>query len=298
MRGPQKRVMNTIRADAPRHRRGLPFRLRTTSRFAALNAPWLLFCRYYTVRAGKRQPFAHTFLQIPHALGMTLVIIRTAIVFVTLLLIMRLMGKRQIGEMQPFELVITLLIAELACIPMADTSIPLLYGVVSVLTIFVLHEIVTLIDLKIKPLKSLISGKPSVVVNKDGIDDYQLKKNRLDVSDLIESLRAAGYFSLDAIDYALYEANGTFSALPKQNYEQSQTSLPLVIIDNGKYDAKNLELAGLTRQYFDGILKEQGVKNIKKVLVLTADGEGKLYLQQKGKKFCTVRVAYPHAAAW
>ncbi|MCX4385155.1 MAG: DUF421 domain-containing protein, partial [Clostridia bacterium] len=161
---------------------------------------------------------------------MVLVTIRTAIIFIVLLIIMRLMGKRQIGEMQPFELVITLLIAELACIPMADVSIPLLYGIISVVTIFVLHEIMTLLDLKLKPLKSLISGKPSVVVNKNGIDDYQLKRNNLDVSDLIESLRTAGYFSLDAVDYALYEANGTFSALPNQNYEQMQTSLPLVII--------------------------------------------------------------------
>ena len=182
---------------------------------------------------------------------MVLVTIRTAIIFIVLLIIMRLMGKRQIGEMQPFELVITLLIAELACIPMADVSIPLLYGIISVVTIFVLHEIMTLLDLKLKPLKSLISGKPSVVVNKNGIDDYQLKRNNLDVSDLIESLRTAGYFSLDAVDYALYEANGTFSALPNQNYEQMQTSLPLVIIDNGKYDQKNLKITGLKQSYFD-----------------------------------------------
>ncbi len=229
---------------------------------------------------------------------MILVMIRTAIIFAVLLIVMRLMGKRQIGEMQPFELVITLLIAELACIPMADTSIPLLYGIVSVLAIFVLHEAVTLLDLKVKPLKSVLSGKPSVVINKNGIDDYQLKKNNLDVSDLIESLRAAGYFSLDCIDYALYESNGTFSALPKENYEQMQTSLPLVIIDNGKYNGKNLQLTGLDKQFFEGILRERGVKHAKKVLVLTADGEGKLYLQEKGKKFCTFHADYPQGKTW
>ncbi len=229
---------------------------------------------------------------------MTLVIIRTAIIFFTLLVIMRLMGKRQIGEMQPFELVITLLIAELACIPMADASIPLLYGIISVVTIYVLHEIVTLLDLKVKPLKSFISGKPSLVVNKDGIDDYQLKKNNLDVSDLIESLRSAGYFSLDSIDYALYESNGTFSALPKENYEEKQTSLPLVIVDNGSFDEKNLALTGLKREYFEGILAENGVKNVKRVLVLTADGEGKIYLQQKGEKYRTLQVEYPNGTAW
>jgi uncharacterized membrane protein YcaP (DUF421 family) len=211
---------------------------------------------------------------------------------------MRLMGKRQIGEMQPFELVITLLIAELACIPMADVSIPLLYGIISVVTIFVLHEIMTLLDLKLKPLKSFISGKPSVVVNKNGIDDYQLKRNNLDVSDLIESLRTAGYFSLDAVDYALYEANGTFSALPNQNYEQMQTSLPLVIIDNGKYDQKNLKITGLKQSYFDEILKEQNIKSPKEVLVLTADGTGKIYLQVKKRKFSTFNVEYPEGKVW
>ena len=229
---------------------------------------------------------------------MVLVMIRTAIIYIVLLIVMRLMGKRQIGEMQPFEIVITLLIAELACIPMADTSIPLLYGVVSVLAIYVLHEIVTLIDLKVKPLKSFISGKPSVVINKNGIDDYQLKRNNLDVSDLIESLRSAGYFSLDCIDYALYESNGTFSALPKENYEQMQTSLPLVIIDNGRFDGKNLALTGLEQNFFEGVLRKEGVKKIKKVLVLTADGTGKLYLQEKGEKFRTLNVTYPDGKTW
>lgn len=224
--------------------------------------------------------------------------IRTAIIFIVLLIIMRLMGKRQIGEMQPFELVITLLIAELACIPMADSSIPLLYGIISVVTIYVLHELMTLMDLKFKPTKSLISGKPSVVINKNGIDDYQLKRNNLDVSDLIESLRSAGYFSLDCIDYALYEANGTFSALPKEDYESMQPSLPIVIIDNGKYDKKNLEITGLQQSFFDEILKENKVKKTKDVLVLTADGTGKLYLQVKGEKFRTLNVEYPGGKTW
>lgn len=229
---------------------------------------------------------------------MVLIIIRTAIVFITLLIIMRLMGKRQIGEMQPFELVITLLIAELACIPMADTSIPLLYGIISVITIYVLHELVTLLDLKVKPVKSLISGKPSVVINKNGIDDYQLKKNNLDVSDLIESLRTAGYFSLDCIDYALYESNGMFSALPKPDYDQMQTSLPLVIIDNGKFDQKNLQLTGLQQSFFDDILRQQNIKSEKRVLVMTADGTGKIYLQSKNEKYRTFTVQYPEGKTW
>ena len=228
---------------------------------------------------------------------MALIMVRTVIVFLVLLIIMRLMGKRQIGEMQPFELVITLLISELACIPMADASVPLLYGIVSVVTIFVLHELVTLIDLKGKPFKALLSGKPGVVVNKNGIDAYELKRNRLDVSDLIESLRTAGYFSLDSIDYALYESNGTFSALPKKDYEEKQTSLPLVILSSGKFDEKHVQFSGLSAEFFRSILREQGVKE-KDVLVLTADGTGKLYLQENGKKYQTMQVEYPGGRTW
>ena len=127
---------------------------------------------------------------------MSLIFIRTSIVFITLFILMRLMGKRQIGEMQPYELVITLIIAELACIPMGDPSIPLLYGIVSILTVYFLHQIVCLIDLHIPNAKNILSGSPSIVLNKNGIDDTQLKKNNLNVSDLIESLRTEGYFAL------------------------------------------------------------------------------------------------------
>lgn len=216
---------------------------------------------------------------------MGLIFIRTIIIFVTLLVIMRLMGKRQIGEMQPFELVITLLIAELACIPMADTSIPLLYGIIAIVTIYFLHQIVCLFDLGFKPMKALLSGKPSIVLNKDGIDITQLKKNNLDVSDLIESLRGAGYFSLDALDYALYEANGSFSALPKKDYASLQTSLPIILIDEGKFDKKNLERTGKDKDYFLGVLREHGCKDEKKVLIMTIDGNGKAYLQKNGEKY-------------
>ena len=223
---------------------------------------------------------------------MGLIFIRTIIIYVTLLVVMRLMGKRQIGEMQPFELVVTLLIAELACIPMADTSIPLLYGVVAIVAIFFLHQIVCLLDLGFKPMKALLSGAPSIVLNKEGVDDKQLKKNNLDVSDLIESLRAAGYFSLDAVDYALYEANGSFSALPKSGYEEMQTSLPVILIDEGKFDKENLRLTGRDKSYFLDILRKQGCKSEKKVLIMTVDGNGKAYFQKKGEKYKVLELGW------
>ena len=216
---------------------------------------------------------------------MGLIFIRTVLIFITLFIVMRLMGKRQIGEMQPYEFVITLIIAELACIPMEDTSIPLLYGVVAILTVYLLHQIVCVIDLNFRSFKGVLSGKPSIVLNKNGIDDTQLKANNLDVSDLIESLRAEGYFSLDVVEYALYEAEGVFSALPKKGYEEMQSSLPIIIVDEGKFDEKNVALTEHDKEYFLDVLRGQGCVDLKKVLVMTVDGDGKVYLQEKGKKY-------------
>ncbi|MBQ3221743.1 MAG: DUF421 domain-containing protein [Clostridia bacterium] len=219
---------------------------------------------------------------------MGLIFIRTVIVFIATLIVMRLMGKRQIGEMQPYELVITLIIADLACIPMADNSIPLLYGLIAILTVYFLHQIICVLDLNFPAAKTVVSGSPSIVLNKNGIDDTQLKKNNLDVSDLIESLRVEGYFSLDAVDYALYEAEGTFSALPKPNYQDLQKSLPIIIFDEGKADEKNIRRTERPLKYFTDILKEHGCKDIKKVLVMTVDGNGKIYMQIKGQKYRVV----------
>lgn len=212
---------------------------------------------------------------------MALIFIRTAIIFITLLLCMRLMGKSQIGEMQPFEFVITLLIAELACIPMADSSIPLMYGIVSIVAIFILHQVVWLLDLWFKPMKTIICGKPSLVITRDGVDGYQLRKNNLDVADLIESMRVAGYFNLDDVYYGLYEANGSFSALEKP---EKTESLPVLIIDNGKLDRHNLEIAGITDGAVKDFLKERAVR-ARNVLVMTVDGNGRVYFQQKGRPY-------------
>lgn len=221
---------------------------------------------------------------------MALIFIRTIVIFFTLLLVMRLMGKRQIGEMQSFELVITLIVADLACIPMADTSIPLFYGIVAILTIYFLHQIVCLFDITFSPMKTLIGGSPSIVVNKNGIDEKELIKNNLDVSDLIESLRSAGYFALDAVDYALYEASGSFSALPKPDYEEIQNSLPVVMIHGGKFEKSNVELTRRDKAYYLDILRANGLKDEKKVTVMTVDGNGKVYLQKKGEKYKIIRL--------
>ncbi len=230
---------------------------------------------------------------------MGLIFLRTTAIFIALLIVMRMMGKRQIGEMQPFELVITLLIAELACIPMADTSIPLLYGIASILAIFLLHQLVLFLNLSFPPFKTLVGGKPSVVINKNGIDISQLKRNHLDLSDLIESMRSAGFFSLDEVAYALYESSGQFTAMARENVpKENKVSLPVLIVDEGKFDKKNLNLTKTNEKFFEKILKDQHIKSIKKVFVLTLDGTGKIYLQCRKEKFRSFRVQLPEECKW
>ncbi len=226
---------------------------------------------------------------------MGLIIIRTIIVFITLVFIMRLMGKRQIGEMQPYELVITLVIADLACIPMADSSIPLLYGIIAVGTIFLLHQIVVLLEQN-NVIKNYISGRPAVVINKNGIDIEELRSNSLDVSDLLESIRMAGYFALDDINYAIFESTGNLSVFPAENINSK--SFPIIIIDQGKFIKENLDICKMSKETFINIIKEKGASNLKRVLVLTIDGEGKVYMQIKDKKYITFKVDLPEGVKW
>ncbi len=217
---------------------------------------------------------------------MAVIFIRSSLIYIALLIIMRLMGKRQIGEMQPFEFTVTLLIAELACIPMSDFSIPLLYGISAILAMFILHQLMTLLDKSSKTFKFLLSGKPSIVINRNGVDFKELKKNNLDVQELIESMRILGYFSLDSVYFAVYEANGTLSALENDNLDFSP-SIPVAVIKNGKLDNKNLEMVNLEREDLDEILTQNSIKNIRSVGVFTVDENGRYYLQQYDKKYVT-----------
>lgn len=214
---------------------------------------------------------------------MLIIFTRAVILYVALLVVMRLMGKRQIGEMQPFEFIITLLIAELACVPMTDVSIPLSYGLISVLAVFILHQIMSLIERSGKTLKFLISGKPSMVLTPDGVDLTELKKNNMGVEDLIEAMRSLGYFSLDDLRYAIFESNGKLSAL--ENPERDTVpSVPLLMINDGKPLKENFEKRGITCDELRNFIKDD-LKKISEAEVLTLDENGKIYMKRRKEKF-------------
>ena len=229
---------------------------------------------------------------------MVIIFIRSSLTFIILLVVMRLMGKRQIGEMQPFELVITLLIAELACIPMSDISVPLVYGIAAILAVFIFHQILSLLEQSSQFLKKTISGKPSLVLNKDGVDFEQLRKNNMDVEDLIESMRSAGYFSLDDLDYAIFESTGKLSAKEKENYEKKNSGMPLLVICEGKFIENNLSFLKFTHNDVLKIINAHGSKNEKSVGVMTIDGNGKVYFQIEKKKYEVFDVKLKEGVKW
>jgi uncharacterized membrane protein YcaP (DUF421 family) len=226
---------------------------------------------------------------------MAIIFFRSAIIFIILLIIMRFMGKRQIGEMQPFELVVTLLISELACIPMSDVSIPLLYGIVAIISIFVFHQIFALLEQWGRFLKFVVSGKPSLLINKRGIDFKELKNNNLDVSDLMESLRGLGYYSLDNVKYAIYESNGTLTAIA--NEDDSKLEMAILIVKDAKPIINNLKILNCEFDEIKAFLRKQGFKP-EKVGILTVDGSGNYYAQEYDKPFKTGVMPLKEGVKW
>lgn len=228
---------------------------------------------------------------------MLIIFLRAIVVFVTLIIVMRLMGKRQIGEMQPFEFIITLLIAELACVPMTDVSIPLVYGVASIIAVFILHQILTVLEQLSDGFKSVVDGKPAIVINKNGVDIKELKKNNMDVSDLIESLRGTGNYSLDSVYYAIFESNGKLSVLKKEKVDDTK-ELPVLLVSEGKINKKNYGLLNLDKETFEAFLAENGAEKLSTVDIMTVSGSGKVYLQLKGQSAKVINMQLNEEKVW
>ena len=146
---------------------------------------------------------------------MLTIVIRVIIIYIIAIVVMRLMGKRQIGEMEPFELVITLIIADLATIPMADPTIPIWYGILPLLVIQVLHFFVVKLQVKSKTFRKILSGSPVIVVSPAGIYHKKLKELDICEEELMELLHGKDVFDVKDIDYAILESSGKISVVPK-----------------------------------------------------------------------------------
>ena len=178
--------------------------------------------------------------------------VRVIILYLLVLITMRLMGKREIGQLQPFELAISIMIADLASVPMADIGIPLLSGVVPILGLLALHLLISFINLKSIKAREIICGKPSILISNGRINEKALKKERFTINELEERLRGFSISSIEDVDYAILETSGQISVIPKRNKRNTTPAdfhimpkdegLPYDLIIDGMVMKENLKL--------------------------------------------------------
>lgn len=229
---------------------------------------------------------------------MLTIVVRSIIIYIIVLLVFRLMGKRQIGQMQPFELVLTLIIADLATIPMAEVSVPVLHGIIPLLTLSVLHFVLTMLTKWSVIFSKVVSGKPVIIINPKGLDYKAMKQLNLTTDDIMSALRNCGYFSIAQVQYAIMETNGKVSVLPKAEYapatngdlqlDVDESFVPITLVSEGKLMKNNVKFARLDEESVQEIILNQGGQKVKDVLLLCIDKSGQAYIQfmkGEGKSF-------------
>lgn len=217
--------------------------------------------------------------------------IRTIILYIIIIAGIRLMGKRQVGELEPSELVLSLIIADLASVPMQDYGIPLLTGIVPILTLLSLTMILSVLTMKSVRFRAILCGRPSIVVRDGLVDQREMSRNRLTVDELLEELRNKGYTDLSTVKYAILETNGQLSVLPYANQKPptarqlkvavEEGGLPLVVISDGRLLEHNLKALGRDQAWLGKRLKERGCPGPEAVFLMLVDQADSIYLARK-----------------
>jgi len=226
---------------------------------------------------------------------MAILFLRTIIVYAFVVFSLRLMGKRQIGQLQPSELVVAIMISDLATMPMSDVSVPLLYGIVPILTLVICEMLLSFLSLKNEKIRVFLSGRPQELVKNGKLCVDEMLSSRINIDDLMEELRKAGYFSLSDIDTAILETGGSVSVIPSSDsepvtkkdmeIESSQAIVPYIFIADGKVRQSELKRSGRNDVWLKKSLKAHKLSDSGDVFLMSEDGEGNLFIQRKeGKK--------------
>ena len=218
--------------------------------------------------------------------------VRAIIIYLIVLIVMRLMGKREIGQLQPFELAISIMIADLASIPMTDPGVPIFNGIVPILGLLAMHLVITVLNIKSVRIRKITCGKPTVLVYRGKIDEEALKRERFTISELQERLRVKDVFNLGDVEFAILETNGEISVIQKPNKRNSipedfgimpeYEGMPYDLIVDGKIMSENLNKIGKDEKW----LYKQVVKfktTPENVLIATMDGKENFFCQEKEK---------------
>mgnify|MGYP004479042119 FL=1 len=219
---------------------------------------------------------------------MLITFLRAIFLYIVVLIVMRLMGKREIGQMQPFELAISIMIADLAATPMAETGIPISNGIVPILGLLVMHLVISTLNIKSTKAREIICGKPSILIYRGKIDEKTLRKERFTINELEERLRDNNIFNIGDVDYAILETSGQVTVIPKPNkrnttpkdfnMEPEYEGISYDLVVDGKVMYKNLEKIGKNYKWLERQSEKFGIKP-EEALVITIDGNDNFFCQ-------------------
>ncbi|MBR6667540.1 MAG: DUF421 domain-containing protein [Clostridia bacterium] len=218
---------------------------------------------------------------------------RSVLLYIASLLAMRAMGKREVGQLMPFELVVVIMIAELAATPMGGVGVPLLYGVVPMVALVVCHGLITALCMKWQPFRAWMSGQPTVLMRNGVICEKQMRKSAVDLNDLMEAIRTAGILDPSEAGTIVLEPGGQVNVFPKADYRSAtpadlklnvlQEGLPLPLVMDGVLQRDNLARGNLTERWLRQTAAECGYPNLEEVLFLCLNTQGQMLIQGKGK---------------
>ena len=221
---------------------------------------------------------------------MLITFIRSILLYIIVLVVMRLMGKREIGQLQPFELAISIMIADLASTPMADAGIPISNGIIPILALLVMHLVISILNIKSIRAREILCGKPSILIYRGRIDEKQLKKERFTVNELEERLRGNNVVNIGDVEYAILETSGQVTVILKPEKRNVTTGdlhikpeyegLAYDLVLDGKVMYENLKIL---KKDYDWLKKQVSKFGIKpeEALIVTIDGKGNFFCQEK-----------------
>lgn len=214
---------------------------------------------------------------------------RTIILYSIVVLVMRMMGKRQIGQLEPYELVIAIMIAELAAIPMQDRGIPLFNGIIPIFILLFIQVVISFLAMKSLWFRSFMDGSPSIIIKNGKINQSELYNARFNLNELLEQLRINGYSNIADIEFAILETSGALSIVPKSQkrpvtpedlqIETKYEGIPMPLILDGNIQDSNLSEINLDRHWLFSELNKFGINDPTEIYIASLDTEGNLLFQ-------------------
>lgn len=221
---------------------------------------------------------------------MLITFFRSVILYILVLIVMRLMGKREIGQLQPFELAISIMIADLASIPMTEIGIPIYYGIVPILGLLMMHMFISFLNMKSIRAREILCGRPSILIYRGKINEQELKKQRFTINELEERIRGNNVFSLGDVEYAILETSGQVTVIQKPEKRNvtpedldivpDYEGIPYDLVVDGKVMTENLKELGKNYKWLEKQTEKFSMKP-EDALVVTLDAKGQIYCQKK-----------------